>query len=247
MVASELNSRAPWASTLATLGASIMTAILLGCGGGGGSSTNSQVINQSCGADSYLPNYVGDVATNSGQLLRWSAFPVSVAYYTPETWSPEMKVATDAALASWNSTSGGKINFVVTTDTTTADITIKWELTETLGGSTVGLTTLSFSSTTIKDADIRVAAYGAPFVQRSLSDLTEIVTHEMGHALGIGGHSSTKTDLMYPYINPASPDSPNGRDWNTLRTAYCDDFRARSRGVLSGPLQTVTFACPLGE
>lgn len=220
--------------------------LLFGCGGGG-SGSSTTVNNQSCGVDSYQPNYVAEMTANSGQLLQWSAFPISVAYYNSDSWTFQMKAAAAAALNAWTSASGGRITFTSSNDTSTADLTMKWELSETLGGNTVGLTTLTFSSSTIRDTDIRLAAYDAPFVQRSLNDLTEIATHEVGHALGIGGHSPVRSDLMYAYINPSSPVAPNSRDWNTLRTAYCDDFKSRSRAAITGPTQTITIACPNHE
>ena len=48
--------------------------------------------------------------------------------------------------------------------------------------------------------------------------LKNIVTHELGHALGILGHSNSKEDMMYPVTDQYSRISK--RDLNTLTRLY---------------------------
>lgn len=52
-----------------------------------------------------------------------------------------------------------------------------------------------------------------------LSNLYHTVLHEMGHALGMMGHSTEPGDIMYSTIGPAQ-DGLTDRDRNTLRLLY---------------------------
>jgi hypothetical protein len=53
----------------------------------------------------------------------------------------------------------------------------------------------------------------------SAQEIHRVVLHEMGHALGINGHSGDSRDIMYPSIQPGEP-SLSDRDRNTLRELY---------------------------
>ena len=50
------------------------------------------------------------------------------------------------------------------------------------------------------------------------TDLVQGIAHELGHALGIQGHSDDRNDLMYPYAH--LPAQITDRDMNTFRTGY---------------------------
>ena len=45
-----------------------------------------------------------------------------------------------------------------------------------------------------------------------------IFVHEMGHALGLGGHSPDPSDVMYKSVGAAT--EPSARDRETLRLLY---------------------------
>ena len=63
----------------------------------------------------------------------------------------------------------------------------------------------------------------------SIEDIYAVTLHEMGHALGLMGHSDSREDIMYPSIMPASMRSMmtasgegllSQTDRNTLRELY---------------------------
>jgi predicted Zn-dependent protease len=57
------------------------------------------------------------------------------------------------------------------------------------------------------------------------SAIYETVLHEMGHALGLMGHSDDPRDIMYPELSPAPGRGLSARDRNTLRQLYAGPNR----------------------
>ena len=62
-----------------------------------------------------------------------------------------------------------------------------------------------------RDADGRVA---------SLDEIHETVLHEMGHALGLMGHSDDPNDIMFPSVTHRTEKGLSDRDRRTLAALY---------------------------
>ena len=54
----------------------------------------------------------------------------------------------------------------------------------------------------------------------SKEEIYAVAVHEIGHALGIMGHSSDRNDIMYPNTNNIGIHA-SARDFNTIREFYC--------------------------
>ncbi|HEY9732528.1 MAG TPA: matrixin family metalloprotease [Drouetiella sp.] len=59
--------------------------------------------------------------------------------------------------------------------------------------------------------------FGRPF---SNADIYKTCLHEIGHALGLQGHSSTASDIMFPVLNANQTPFLKERDRNTIMALY---------------------------
>jgi hypothetical protein len=89
------------------------------------------------------------------------------------------------ALDSWASALDGRLSYVLTNDKKSADITFDWVPTFE-DRYVAGITTYS-----IGHADVEIKTVGIPD-----KDIKCNIIHEMGHALGIAGHSNASGDIM---------------------------------------------------
>jgi predicted Zn-dependent protease len=154
----------------------------------------------------------------SAIAIRHWAKPELTVHVTPsenDNKTPEQVVAAvGEGLNLWN----GRFKMVTLklTDSATADIQIGFVTPGTLPGGAVGKTDTQFNpeNDEIAHANIRINE------RLPQAQLVQAVGHEMGHALGIQGHSPVKTDLMYPYAH--LPVEVTDRDLNTLAHGYAN-------------------------
>lgn len=64
-----------------------------------------------------------------------------------------------------------------------------------------------------------------------LHDVYAVVLHEMGHALGLGGHSPDAGDVMFPSVSERAGTGLSSRDRNTLRLLYSRPIGTRIVGA----------------
>jgi predicted Zn-dependent protease len=67
-----------------------------------------------------------------------------------------------------------------------------------------------------------------------LHDVYATVLHEMGHALGIGGHSPDPQDIMYPSASATATTGLSERDRATLAELYARPIGTRVVGARGG-------------
>lgn len=218
------------------LGAALAVS-LVGCGGGGGASTPSDV----CGPTFRTPNYVTDldpVDNSANFILRWPAFPLGIFFTNDQTFLDGATTVTASSrfregAARWSAATGNGITFRDSAAANGSDIRVTFNrLANRPGnGDVLGLTRVTFfqSSGTIVRAEITINTWPGITRAEFLNGLRDTSTHELGHALFLQGHSSNSSDVMYWTSATDDDRALSTRDINSVLTAYCGTFRTRDR------------------
>lgn len=245
-------------------GVFLVAAVGIGCAGGGagtlgdngtttgttsGGTSGDTAGGRGCTADEFQPNYVREMrnTTSSIRLRNWDSFPITIWVDRTAPWSSEREAAALQGFSRWESALPNQVRFQFVSNPDQADIRLEFVLQSELGGRTVGLTSSTFEVVTGRMIDAQIQlAIDSPDSNDSYTaaDLRATAVHEMGHALGIAGHSPEIADVMY-FANRL--EELTLADVNTLRTAYCDVFSARSRAdgkrVALSPTRTEAIRC----
>lgn len=175
------------------------------------------------------------VATNN-RVFRFNKLPIPV-FIEPN--QPDYVSAIAKALATWQLRTGGAIRFVPAQNRANARITVIW--------SHLGLpadpSSTEFGAHTITEWTVKTGPFSsqktgsvkpqiievnqdvidARSVEHRVPLLQNLVTHELGHAIGLIGHSTERGDMMFRETDEFSRISQ--RDLNTLQKIYsrnCD-------------------------
>jgi len=173
---------------------------------------------------SRTPRYLADAA---GDMFHWPADRIPVRYFVdPRGALPRL---VHNGLSAWQDQFlYGEFRAVVVADSTAADVIMRWQDSvpadvppDTAGalGACDGVTTYVLDSTKTmtgpEHVSLRVRlGYTLPQIAECFR---RVVTHELGHSLGILSHSPATTDLMYG--TPAI-ERPTERDRNTAQVLY---------------------------
>lgn len=145
------------------------------------------------------------------------------------------KVALDS-LNDWIDTTGGKLSYQLVDESGEASIVLDWTndplsvkqgATGAEGGHTDVKWKQSLSDPTgtkqLFYAHVRILVVGNAN-QKFLADneLKKVLLHELGHALGLGGHSSNNHDVMFYGRAPTIAPALSKRDKNTINKLYSD-------------------------
>lgn len=247
------NARGPrrrWVACVTATAAALIGACW-GCGGGGaeglfgiGGEDDAEVCRTA-----YTPSYVSDLEA----LRRWDRLPVRVwigtntRYGNGETLEDRMR----DGFSAWAAATRGRAGWIEVDDPGDADVRARIEVRNGAnllpdGGRTLAITETQFfvGENRLQGADVVVYAWRG-MTARDVSYLSVTSTHEMGHVLGITGHSPDPADVMYRSSNRSG--ELTERDVNTVRSAYCGFTRAaarRGRAADAGKeLRTHTIRC----
>lgn len=168
----------------------------------------------------------GDYLNQVGGSSRWAPGHTIQVYVAPGRASYKNIVAN--AMNQWSRASGGRIAWTLTGNPSSADYTIGWTSAqrEVSAGTEAGLTTTDTlvnpytGAETIDHARTRILTR---YNGRQLSDaeIAETTLHEIGHALGLEGHSTNPRDIMY-YAAASGQHGLTARDMNTIQRLYND-------------------------
>jgi predicted Zn-dependent protease len=168
-------------------------------------------------------DYVDQLTSTPVGALVWTKFPVTIAIDLAGSKSPRETAwlgAVRGAIAAWNP----YLPIVETPDTTAADITIRRASVPIQRGPDGKLQRIRLAETRFAfrtDADQRLRHRMTIVLSPNQADaaLKSGATHELGHALGLWGHSDRQTDVMY-WSQVSQPVGISDRDLQTLKRVY---------------------------
>ena len=169
-------------------------------------------------------NYI-DRAISHGKLYRWhpDAFPLKVYIENnpelPDYYYKEVK----KAFKQWQKVTDGYIAFVYTDFEDEADIRCTFpknfdrEISD--DAMTAGESSFEIDNDLILYSKIEFAVYNTQNKYLKPKQLYQCALHEIGHSLGLSGHSSNPDDIMYPTTKHSKAKISPG-DISTLRLLY---------------------------
>lgn len=180
-------------------------------------------------ADSGQQDYYAELGQD---IYTWpkSRMPIKV-YMHPGTGVPGFLPAFDNALreafATWQDASQGSLSFEFVESPKNADITCYWvaDPKQLRGGGEQGLATLNRDGKHIGSAKIDflttpIGLHGYAISTVDALVMKRVCLHEVGHVLGIAGHSPYVDDTMYFSEVGTKDVALTQRDINTIRRIY---------------------------
>lgn len=150
-------------------------------------------------------------------------------------WNAQMKQAMVQAMRSWQNANPGKLSFSQTYNENNADIIVRWQ--KNFSDNILGVSPFQSVGDTIVRSDINLAVYYPDSnVPIPYGELVTIATHEMGHAIGLKGHSPFPGDIMYFSTNHDADQGLSQRDINTIGMLYKLDADVQNNTGMSTAL-----------
>lgn len=169
-------------------------------------------------SDSYATSGTNAVnyAADAGNLRHWDKRVVQV-FVNPdcsEIRRRNVLPLLTRGMAMWSRRMNNTVHLVLTDNADAADVSVTFVSPGSLSGKSIGRTDVTF-----RMAD-QVLVSAKVSINENLSEeqLVQVTAHEMGHALGVQGHSPSRADLMYPYAH--LPARITVRDQNTMNLSY---------------------------
>jgi predicted Zn-dependent protease len=188
-----------------------------------------------CGVHLYAPpdtaqDYLAYAAFESpdhlGLLLHWPERRMPLKVYLPPPpagWFAQSDAVVDAthrAVTDWTDAGGpGVPSFSFVAKAGDADIPIMWADVSPSWEVAHCMIQVNFPTRHFVVENVLLTAWYRNRGQVPVDDLHRILRHEIGHALGIAGHSPNPEDVMYAF-SLAKDQGLTDRDRETLRKLY---------------------------
>ncbi len=172
------------------------------------------------------------IAVTGNGVFRWSqsSLPIKVFVFDGKSvpgFRPEFKDILASAFEEWITASGGRVSYVLVDQPSEADIVCDWtaDPSEVKGDGTQGergIAQIFAKNNIINRASIRILT--SPVLSATTlsdDDLKKACLHEVGHALGLQGHSTNNHDIMFYTVDtPTVWPVLSRRDKNTILRLY---------------------------
>lgn len=181
------------------------------------------------GAGSAASNYLTEIG--GAKLGRWpvAKMPLKVCIVPASNvqgYQPSFDQLLIKCFQDWGNSSGGKVSFKGVSDAKTADIVCTWtsDTSKFMNTAEAGETTVYGANNVIQHCTIQILTVPHPMspgVPVSEPRLRWICLHEIGHALGLGGHTRNPQDIMFfstPLAEVWKDLTP--RDISTIQALY---------------------------
>lgn len=177
--------------------------------------------------DTYL-----DQVTETNGAVRWSLLKSPLKVYVEEAplgirnFQPAFPSQVRRALDIWMNVLDHQLSYTLQSTPEQADIRVSWVNTLDTRGHlgdggtayTAGLTSPRLQDDQLQFMDVRLATFNILGEPQNANLIYAVAIHELGHALGLLGHSDHPEDVMFARNKQIIQPSP--RDIRTLRALY---------------------------
>lgn len=173
-----------------------------------------------------------DEITEGGKLVRWSLSKMPLKLYIESSpqgirnFQPGFVNQIRRAMDIWTGVLNHQLSYALVNNPNQADIRVHWTNTiDTKGHSgdggtayTAGLMIPHIRSDEIEYMEVKIATFDIQGHPQNSDIIYAVAIHELGHSLGLLGHSTNSGDIMYAENQHVT--TPSKRDLNTVRKLY---------------------------